>query len=57
MRCPSCGKELWETSETIELTNKNEPGCYYQCPIIIYWCANSCSLNWGCGYSEIKFED
>lgn len=57
MKCPNCGKELWETEETVFLTNKEEVNSQYQCPVKIYWCANGCSMDGGCGFSRVVFED
>lgn len=57
MKCPNCRKTLWETETIVSFTNKKEKDCFYQCPVKLYWCADGCSMDVGCGYSQIEILD
>ncbi len=57
MKCPNCGKELWEVIETVYFKNKKEKDDTYQCPVKLYWCADGCSMDGGCGYAKVEILD
>jgi len=56
-RCPKCGNKLWETEEMTFYFNRGKSDGIYQAVGKIYWCADGCSLDCGCGYTEVELED
>ena len=57
-KCPVCNKELWKSKQkSIDLTTNNDKDGCYQVIATVYWCANEDSMDGGCGFSKVEFED
>lgn len=57
MKCPNCGKELWEYKKHhVMFRNKEKKGEKYQVPLTVYWCANEYGDE-GCGFEKLSLDE